>query len=139
MPASFLRYKCVMVLAPPGCATASARLAAAAIVANALVARRPVRPIPTSPFRSLVRVDGRTELVQTPCSGPGPGPCGRGPVGLPVVAGQVRGGCVRNGHRGLLVVPFVWQAARAPAVNGVRWRLWEIPFPMVWQMAGVVV
>jgi hypothetical protein len=46
---------------------------------------------------------------------------------------------VRNAHRWLLVVPFVWQAGLAPVVNGVRWRLAEIPFPMLWQMAGVVV
>lgn len=41
-------------------------------------------------------------------------------------------------HRALLVVPFVWQVGLAPFVNDVAWQPWSLPFPMAWQMAGVV-
>jgi hypothetical protein len=49
-----------------------------------------------------------------------------------------RGAPERRLHRVLLFVPFVWQAALAPVVNDVAWRPWGLPFPMAWQMAGVV-
>ncbi len=42
-------------------------------------------------------------------------------------------------HRWCLLVPFLWQAALAPWSNGVSWRPFGLPFPMVWQMAGIVV
>lgn len=41
-------------------------------------------------------------------------------------------------HYWLLVVPFVWQLALAPYVNDVVIRGCPIPFPMLWQMMGVV-
>jgi hypothetical protein len=41
-------------------------------------------------------------------------------------------------HRWLLVLPFVWQVALIPFVNDIGWRPFGLPFPMVWQMAGVV-
>jgi hypothetical protein len=41
-------------------------------------------------------------------------------------------------HRWLLVLPFVWQAALMPFVNDVDWKPFALPFPMVWQMAGIV-
>lgn len=41
-------------------------------------------------------------------------------------------------HRLLLLLPFVWQAALIPVVNDVAWQPWGLPFPMAWQMAGVV-
>jgi uncharacterized membrane protein len=41
-------------------------------------------------------------------------------------------------HRWLLVLPFVWQVALTPAVNGVRFAPLHVPFPMWWQMAGIV-
>lgn len=41
-------------------------------------------------------------------------------------------------HRALLVLPFVWQVGLAPFVNDVAWQPWSLPFPMAWQMAGVV-
>lgn len=41
-------------------------------------------------------------------------------------------------HRWLLVLPFVWQVALVPAVNDVSYRPLDLPFPMVWQMLGVV-
>lgn len=41
-------------------------------------------------------------------------------------------------HRTLLLVPFVWQAALVPVVNDVEWQPLGLPFPMAWQMAGVV-
>lgn len=41
-------------------------------------------------------------------------------------------------HRWLLVLPFVWQLALVPVVNDVSWTPLSIPFPMLWQMAGVV-
>lgn len=48
---------------------------------------------------------------------------------------------VRESHayRWLLVVPFAWQIGLAPAVNDIRFSPWHIPFPMVWQMLGIVV
>lgn len=42
-------------------------------------------------------------------------------------------------YRWLLVVPFLWQAALAPWSNGVHWRPFGLPFPMAWQMAGILV
>jgi hypothetical protein len=44
----------------------------------------------------------------------------------------------RCSHRWLLVFPFVWQALLAPAVNDIAWRPLGLPFPMAWQMAGIV-
>ncbi|GAA5176156.1 hypothetical protein GCM10023321_83820 [Pseudonocardia eucalypti] len=41
-------------------------------------------------------------------------------------------------HRWLLVVPFVWQVAAVPLVNRVSAAPLHIPFPMLWQMAGVL-
>jgi hypothetical protein len=41
-------------------------------------------------------------------------------------------------HRWLLVLPFVWQVALIPLVNDVAWRPLGLPFPLVWQLAGVV-
>jgi hypothetical protein len=41
-------------------------------------------------------------------------------------------------HYWLLVAPFVWQLALAPYVNGVVIRGCPIPFPMLWQMLGIV-
>ncbi len=42
------------------------------------------------------------------------------------------------GHRWLLVFPFIWQACLAPAVNDIALRPFGLPFPMFWQMAGIV-
>jgi len=42
-------------------------------------------------------------------------------------------------HRWLLLVPFLWQVAMVPFVNDVAWRPFSLPFPMVWQMVGIVV
>ena len=42
-------------------------------------------------------------------------------------------------HHFLLVVPFIWQLGFAAWANGVQWRPFELPFQMVWQMAGVVI
>ena len=44
----------------------------------------------------------------------------------------------RRHHRWLLLLPFVWQVALVPWANGVRLRPLGLPFPMTWQMAGVV-
>ena len=41
-------------------------------------------------------------------------------------------------HRWLLVLPFVWQVGLAPLVNDVALRPFSLPFPMFWQMAGIV-
>lgn len=41
-------------------------------------------------------------------------------------------------YRGLLVLPFVWQVGAVPLVNDVAWAPWGLPFPMLWQMTGVV-
>lgn len=45
----------------------------------------------------------------------------------------------RRTHRWLLVLPFAWQIALVPFVNDVAWRPLGLPFPLVWQMAGVLV
>lgn len=42
-------------------------------------------------------------------------------------------------HRWLLVIPFLWQVGMVPFVNDVAWRPFSLPFPMVWQMAGILV
>jgi uncharacterized membrane protein len=44
----------------------------------------------------------------------------------------------RRWHRWLLLTPFVWQVALAPLVNDVVLRPFGLPFPMAWQMAGIV-
>lgn len=46
---------------------------------------------------------------------------------------------VSNPYHGLLLVPFLWQAALAPWSNGVLWQPFGLPFPMAWQMAGILV
>jgi hypothetical protein len=48
------------------------------------------------------------------------------------------GGTGRHTYRWLLVVPFIWQAGLAPVVNGVSWSPFGLPFPMLWQLAGIV-
>jgi hypothetical protein len=47
-------------------------------------------------------------------------------------------GRTRRKHRLLLILPFVWQAGLAPAVNNVQWAPLGLPFPMVWQLVGIV-
>ncbi|HWT19720.1 MAG TPA: DUF3311 domain-containing protein [Variovorax sp.] len=44
----------------------------------------------------------------------------------------------RLGHRWLLAFPFVWQAGLAPVVNDIAATPFGMPFPMFWQMAGIV-
>ena len=44
----------------------------------------------------------------------------------------------RYWYRWMLVIPFIWQAALAPAVNDIGARPFGLPFPMFWQMAGIV-
>ncbi|WP_232665531.1 DUF3311 domain-containing protein [Pseudonocardia sp. TRM90224] len=41
-------------------------------------------------------------------------------------------------HRWLLVLPFVWQVAFIPVVNEVPVAPLHIPFPMFWQMLGIL-
>lgn len=41
-------------------------------------------------------------------------------------------------HRWLLLLPFVWQIGFVPLVNGIAWRPFSLPFPMFWQLAGIV-
>ena len=48
------------------------------------------------------------------------------------------GGTPRCSYRWLLAVPFVWQAGLAPVINGVSWAPLGLPFPMLWQLAGIV-
>jgi hypothetical protein len=42
-------------------------------------------------------------------------------------------------HRLLLLIPFIWQIGCVPLVNDVALQPFGLPFPMVWQMAGVLV
>jgi hypothetical protein len=46
---------------------------------------------------------------------------------------------IPRGHRWLLLIPFLWQVAMVPLVNDIAWRPLSLPFPMVWQMAGIIV
>ena len=46
---------------------------------------------------------------------------------------------VSRRHRWVLVIPFLWQVACVPLVNDVAWRPLGLPFPMVWQLAGIVI
>ena len=48
------------------------------------------------------------------------------------------GGTSRYTYRWLLAVPFVWQVGLAPVINGVSWVPFGLPFPMLWQLAGIV-
>jgi hypothetical protein len=41
-------------------------------------------------------------------------------------------------HRWLLAAPFAWQAGLAPLVNDVALQPFGLPFPMVWQMLGIL-
>jgi hypothetical protein len=45
----------------------------------------------------------------------------------------------RTAHRWLLVVPFIWQVGLIPVVNDVPLRPFSLPFPMFWQMLGILV
>jgi len=45
---------------------------------------------------------------------------------------------VSRAHRWLLAIPFVWQVGFVPVVNDVALRPIGLPFPMVWQMLGIV-
>lgn len=38
----------------------------------------------------------------------------------------------------LLCLPFLWQVAAVPWANGIDYAPLGLPFPMVWQMAGVM-
>jgi hypothetical protein len=42
-------------------------------------------------------------------------------------------------HRWLLLVPFLWQVGAVPLVNDIAWRPFALPFPMAWQLAGIIV
>ena len=44
----------------------------------------------------------------------------------------------RHGHRWCLVFPFIWQAGLAPVVNDIGFKPFGLPFPMAWQMVGIV-
>ncbi|MAW78962.1 MULTISPECIES: DUF3311 domain-containing protein [Erythrobacter] len=41
-------------------------------------------------------------------------------------------------HRWLLLLPFLWQVGGAPLVNDIAWRPLSLPFPMVWQLVGII-
>jgi hypothetical protein len=41
-------------------------------------------------------------------------------------------------HRLLLLLPFVWQVLAVPLVNDVAWQPLGLPFPMAWQMLGIL-
>jgi Protein of unknown function (DUF3311) len=45
----------------------------------------------------------------------------------------------RTAHRWLLLLPFIWQVALIPVVNDVPLRPLSLPFPMFWQMLGILV
>ncbi len=45
----------------------------------------------------------------------------------------------RATHRWLLLLPFVWQVGLIPVVNDLPLRPFGLPFPMFWQMLGILV
>lgn len=45
----------------------------------------------------------------------------------------------RAAHRWLLLLPFVWQVGLIPVVNDLPLRPFGLPFPMFWQMLGILV
>ena len=45
---------------------------------------------------------------------------------------------VRRRHLWLLCLPFAWQLGFAPLANEVAFKPLGLPFPLVWQMAGVL-
>lgn len=51
---------------------------------------------------------------------------------------ELQTGHSRRRHRWLLVLPFIWQVAMVPVVDDIAWRPLHLPFPMLWQMLGVV-
>lgn len=54
------------------------------------------------------------------------------------MTGDVPGKLSRS-YRWLLLIPFLWQVGMVPFVNDIAWRPLSLPFPMVWQMAGIIV
>ncbi|MES2496096.1 MAG: DUF3311 domain-containing protein [Pseudomonadota bacterium] len=42
-------------------------------------------------------------------------------------------------HRWLLLIPFLWQIGAVPFVNDIAWRPLALPFPMMWQLVGIVI
>ncbi len=42
-------------------------------------------------------------------------------------------------HRWLLLIPFLWQVGAVPLVNDIAWRPLSLPFPMMWQLVGIIV
>jgi len=44
----------------------------------------------------------------------------------------------RHTYRWLLLTPLVWQVGLAPLVNGIAMQPFGLPFPMAWQMLGIV-
>ncbi|MBZ6379187.1 hypothetical protein B5C34_09030 [Pacificimonas flava] len=42
-------------------------------------------------------------------------------------------------YRLLLIIPFIWQIGLVPFANSVDMRVLSLPFPMVWQMVGILV
>lgn len=47
-------------------------------------------------------------------------------------------GKVSSLHQLLLLLPFGWQLALAPWINDVVVPGLPVPFPMIWQMMGVI-
>lgn len=45
---------------------------------------------------------------------------------------------VRRPHLWLLTLPFVWQLGMAPVINSVALTPLGLPFPLLWQMLGIV-
>jgi len=44
----------------------------------------------------------------------------------------------RKWHRWLLLAPFAWQLGAAPFINDVEIPGVPVPFPLIWQMLGVI-
>lgn len=44
----------------------------------------------------------------------------------------------RSSYLWLLILPFGWQVALIPFVNDIDLKVLSIPFPMLWQMLGIL-
>lgn len=46
---------------------------------------------------------------------------------------------IKRPHLWLLTIPFIWQVALVPVVNDIAATPFGMPFPMVWQILGIIV
>ncbi|KFK95695.1 MULTISPECIES: DUF3311 domain-containing protein [unclassified Serratia (in: enterobacteria)] len=45
---------------------------------------------------------------------------------------------IKRPHLWMLCLPFLWQVAAVPWANAIHYTPLGLPFPLVWQMLGVI-